>query len=252
MCIMLWSANWLICSLSASIISTIVSYLQNICHIIICLYMHKIGHNKYCHITHSWTQYTFHNLRDFHRTRDDQEQEEHWTIDTFDINKLVGVDIDIVVFSRRGIVAHTMLHFHFSDEKEVVLSIEGQLNEGKQYSFFTAMWGWYRNLFIRWTPQDLYGIRHLRKEPIRSYPLHLSQEVLVNLFKDCVYTTNRAYETPEKYTLINNNCTSALRKIARRHLTQLPRRHRSLLFAPWLPYFLKKKWALKLTEKKRY
>lgn len=111
--------------------------------------MHKIGHNKYCHITHNGTQYTFHNLRDFRRTRDDQEQEEHRTIDTFDSDKLIGANIDIVVFSRHGMVAHTMLHFHFTDKKELVLSIEGQLNKGKQYDFFTALRGGYRNLFIR-------------------------------------------------------------------------------------------------------
>lgn len=60
--------------------------------------MHKIGDNKYCTITHTDTQYTFHNLRDFQRTHEDYQQEQHWITDTFDVSKIERVDLIISPF----------------------------------------------------------------------------------------------------------------------------------------------------------
>lgn len=213
--------------------------------------MHKIWHNKYCHITHSWTQYTFHNLRDFHRTSEDYDQEQHRTTDTFDAAKISWVDMIISPFWPKNLVAHTMLTFYFSDDKKITLSVEAQLDQGNEYNFWKATFRGYYNLFIWWTEEDHLGLRKMRKEhPIR-YPLHLDNGNVEKLFIALIKHTNIVHAKHERYALLRNNCTSALRDTARKFFP-LPRWHRTVMFAPWLPYFLKKKWAVKLTEKVRY
>lgn len=213
--------------------------------------MYKTWHNKCCYVTYEWNKYTFHNLRDFSRTDDESKQEEFWTIDTFHSKKIIGMDMIITPFSRHDVVAHTMLTFHFSDGKHITLSVEAQLKENESYEFRKAMFLWYHNLYIRWTESDHLGLRHLRGEhPIR-YPLHLNNSKLEKLFVALVHKTNKVYTKQERYALLWNNCTSTLRNEAR-HFFPLPHWHRTLFFAPWLPFFLKKKWALKLTEKTIY
>jgi len=213
--------------------------------------MHKIGHNKYCHVTHEWTQYTFHNLRDFSWKHLDYTQEEHRITDTFDVSTLKGIDMIVSPFGPRNVIAHTMLTFYFSDSKSVSLSVEAQLDQWNDYNFWKATFRGYYNLYIRGTEKDHLWLRKLRKEhPIR-YPLHLDNKSLQKLFVALVHNTNEAHTKHERYALLSNNCTSALWNTARKFFP-LPRRHRTLLFAPWLPHFLKKKWALKLTEKTMY
>lgn len=213
--------------------------------------MHKIGHNKYCQVTHEGTLYTFHNLRDFRWTREDYTQEQHWVTDTFDVSALKSVDMIIAPFSWRHVLAHTMLTFHFTDKKQVTLSVEAQLEQGKEYGFWKATFLGYHNLYIWGTESDHVGLRHVRGESPFCYPLHLPKDRLENLFKQLVHKTNDSHAKHERYALLRNNCTSALWDSAR-HFFPLPRWHRTLLFAPRLPYFLKKKWALKLTERKKY
>lgn len=104
----------------------------------ICVSMHKIGQNKYCHVTHEGTQYTFHNLRDFSRTKEDYSQEQNWITDTFDANKITHVDMLIVPFGMHKLLAHTMLVFHFSNKKQIALSVEAQLDQGNEYKFLKA------------------------------------------------------------------------------------------------------------------
>lgn len=146
----------------------------------------------------------------------------------------------LVPFAWHNLVAHTILTFHFSDGKKVSLSVEAQLKEGRTYSFRKATFLGYRNLYIRATEADHLGLRRLRKDHPVRYPLHLPQSRLQGLFKELVEKTNEVAHTHERYALLRNNCTSALRDVAR-HYFPLPRRHRTLIFAPRLPYFLKKK-----------
>lgn len=213
--------------------------------------MHKIWHNKYCHVTHKWTQYTFHNLRDFQRTHEDYNQVEHWTTDTFDVRDLRSMDMIVSPFWPKNVVAHTMLTFYFGEKKSLTLSVEAQLEQGKEYNFWKASFLGYHNLYIRGTEKDHLWLRKMRKEhPIR-YPLHVDKLNIQKLFINLVHNTNTGHLKHERYALLWNNCTSALWNSAR-HYFPLPRWHWTLLFAPWLPHFLKKKWALKLTERKRY
>ncbi|MBP6911537.1 DUF4105 domain-containing protein [Patescibacteria group bacterium] len=113
-------------------------------------------------MTHEGTQYTFHHLREFSWTREDYTQEQHRTTDTFDVSKLVSVDMIIAPFSWRNVLAHTMLTFHFSDKKKVTLSVEAQLNQGNEYNFWKATFLGYYNLYIWGSEQDHVGLRHVR------------------------------------------------------------------------------------------
>lgn len=133
-----------------------------------------------------------------------------------------------------------MLTFYFSDNKSVTLSVEAQLEQGKEYNFRKATFRGYYNLYIRGTEKDHLGLRKLRHEhPIR-YPLHLDKVRLKEMFKAFIHHTNIVHEKHERYALLWNNCTSALWDTARKFFP-LPRRHRTVMFAPWLPHFLKKK-----------
>lgn len=210
--------------------------------------MHKIGQNKYCHITHEWTQYTFHHLRDFSWTKEDYSQEEHWITDTYDVSKITSIEMIIIPFGMHKLLAHTMLIFHFSDKRELGISVEAQLEQGKEYGMMKAIFLWYYNLYIWGTAKDLLWLRKIRKEKAYGYPLHLDTDKIQKLFVALTHKTNDAHKKHERYALLWNNCTSGLWNVARRFFS-LPSRHWTLFLVPRIPYFLKKKWALKLTER---
>ena len=93
------------------------------------------------------------------------------------------------------------------------------------------------------------GLRIFRNEKAYQYPVHLNTASIKKLFVDLTKETNIVESKPQRYNLINNNCTSGLRKVAREHL-KIPRWNYSLVFGWYLPKFLHDLGVIKLWEKK--
>lgn len=213
--------------------------------------MIKPGHQKFSRATQKWNTYTFHNLRDFSRTSEDNNQKQNWIRKDISINKINSLTMYINPFALNNMVGHTILCFGFSDWKEICLSVEWEQKIGKNYSFLRAFFFGYRVKYVRWTKKDTLNLRtKLRKDPIFGYPIHINNNQIKILLKDLIQETNASKNTYKKYTVFNNNCTSAVRNIARKHFP-IPKRHYSLLLASFLPKFLEKLGVLDRKEKQK-
>lgn len=212
--------------------------------------MLKPWFQKFCSITHVWSIYTFHNFRDFQWTTEWAEQKQHRITKDIDVQKITGLNMYICPFAFYDLIGHTFLEFKLNNEENFCLSVEGQQKIGEDYSFWKAIWPGYRTRFLRGTPQDIIGLRILRKERLIKYPLHLKLTNIKTLFDDLVQATNDSKNHDQKYGMIFNNCASSLWKIARKHLP-LSKWHFGLLFNRFLPRFLSKLGVVKLEERRK-
>jgi hypothetical protein len=151
----------------------------------------------------------------------------------------------------RNIIGHSILGFGCQDGTKVFLSIEGEQEQGKSYSFWRAIYPGYRIRYIWGSERDIIGLRtKLRKETTYRYPLHIQPEIIQQIFQDLVIETNLAKTNTKSYGLIFHNCTSSLRSAASKHIP-MKKRHLGLIFNTLLPKYLQKLQVLKLAEKER-
>jgi len=213
--------------------------------------MIKPGQQKFCQISQEWDFLKFHNLRDFRWTSEWIDQKQNRIEKIFELNKIKSLDLYISPFAFHNWIWHTILGFNFSDDKKIYLSVEWQLDIGEKYSFWKAIWPWYRIRYIRWTEKDIIWLRaEFWKEKIYKYPLHISIDMIKSLFLWFVWKTNESKNHTEHYGLIANNCTSSLWITAKQHLN-MKKWHWGLVFNKFLPKFLNKLDILNLNEKER-
>ena len=152
-------------------------------------------------------------------------------------------------FALHNLIGHTILSFGFSNGKKICLTVESELKLHEEYNIFKGFFPGYRMRYIRGSETDILNLRIFRKEHLHGYPLHLNTSTIQKLFLDLVKKTNQAETQYIQYNILFNNCTSALRNTAKKHLS-IPKRHYSLLFNAFLPKFLHKFGVVKVNEKK--
>ncbi len=212
--------------------------------------MLKPWFQQICTVKKEWSVYTFHNLRDFHRTTQGAGQKQNWIEKSFDSSKIDKVWVYFNPFAFHNRIGHTFLEFWFSDGQKLCVSAEGEQKLGESYSVIKSIRPWYRIRYLRWTHADTIGLRFNRKDKLYVYPMYMSKEHIQQLFRDLVEETNKTGKHNEPYWLLFNNCTSWLRMVARKHLP-IPKWNIWLLFNKFLPKMLHKLDVLKLSERKR-
>lgn len=161
------------------------------------------------------TLLTFHAVRDFFYTAEDQ-YEVRYTEKTVDITTLSSVDYLVVPFGEWDGPAHTLLSFEFTtddgDTEYIVISVEIRKEADESFSVFKGLFRNYEIMYVVGTEQDLIGLRtNYRNNEAYLYPIDASPEKKQAVLRSMIDRINALHKKPEFYNTLTNNCTSNIR-----------------------------------------
>jgi hypothetical protein len=153
---------------------------------------------------------TIRNVRNF-VYRSEFDYDEHWEERTYDLSKLVGVDVFLVYWGSPWI-AHTIMSWVFEDAPPLAISIETRKEVGEEYS---AVRGFFRQFEIYYVVADELDVirlrTHYRGEEVYLYrllaPPELARKILMAYFE----VINQLTTEPRWYNAFRYNCTTAIR-----------------------------------------
>ncbi|MBC2886201.1 DUF4105 domain-containing protein [Ochrobactrum sp. CM-21-5] len=179
---------------------------------------------------------TLSNIRDFiWRTSEDFTPD--WKEETYDLNKLMTVDVYLSYWSGPAI-AHTLLSFGFDDQRHVVFSGEIRREHHEVYSSIAGFFREYELAMIAAEERDIIYLRsNIRKENIYRYRVKLPPAAAKELFLSYVKLGNELAETPKFYNTLITNCTTIIYHMARLLDPTFPFDYRILL-SGYLPGYL--------------
>lgn len=203
--------------------------------------VYKPNYQRQCSIQEDVAgNFVFSNIRDFTWKSEDSTQKQKWIDDVFSPKNIEKVYLFNEPFWPWNLIAHTMISFHFTDWRNLCLSIEAPLYEWKNYSFRKAITFQYAIMYIRWTQHDHVTLRtKLRWWTLTKYLLNINKEHAQELFLMLIKETQKVEKQKSRYNLIANNCLTAMWRIISAHF-QLPRWHWSLLLARFSSNFFAK------------
>ena len=139
--------------------------------------------------------------------------EEDYDVRHFDkelkISDVQGVDFIVVPFQNTPALAHTMLSFGLADGQQIVVSVEGRLEQGEQYSTLGGAMDGYELMVVVGTERDLILLRtEVRKVEVYLYPTRVTPPQAQKLFMAMLTRANQLARQPEFYDLLTNNCTT--------------------------------------------
>lgn len=130
---------------------------------------------------------------------------------TFDPAKLEKVQLAVVYWEDFFYIAHNMLNFHFSDGKNLTVSVEPRTPEGVDREAFTCLCKQHEVLLILSVPEDLFDLRtKIRGEDLYLYELDLTREEAGKLLDFILKKTRSLARNPEFYHLTAANCITTL------------------------------------------
>jgi hypothetical protein len=152
---------------------------------------------------------TVRNVRSFAYTSE-TEFTPHWETRTYDLSKLIGVDL---FFSFWGSphIAHTIMSFQFAEGPPLAISIETRRERSEVYS---AIKGFFRQFELYYVVADERDVVRLRTsyrgEQVRLYRLRMPVErargVLLSYFDE----VNELARRPYWYNALTHNCTTSI------------------------------------------
>lgn len=160
---------------------------------------------------------TIHNVRDWtYDTRNPISTD--WTTATVDPNKIKRVWFIVEPFSAIKVIGHTFLSFEFEDGTTLDFSVEARREEVETYSAWKGLFNEYE-LNYQWGTERDFVARRLvyLNHPLRMYPLTLSHDSSVALFRSLLEETNKLAEKPRFYNTLTANCTNVLAHIVNAH-----------------------------------
>ncbi len=139
--------------------------------------------------------------------------EEDYDVRHFDrelkLSDVRTVDFIVVPFQNTPALAHTMLSFGLADGEQIVVSVEGRLEQGEQYSTLGGALDGYELMVVIGTERDLILLRtEVRKVDVYLYPTRVSPEQAQKMFLAMLMRANELARKPEFYDLLTNNCTT--------------------------------------------
>lgn len=157
---------------------------------------------------------TVHNIRNIRHGDARQADGTEYFSRTWHLDKLERVWFGLSHFGPYGL-AHSFLSLEFSDGEYLGISIEARMRPGQRYRPMMGLFRQYTKIYIAATEQDVIGLRsHRRGENVLLYPVNGTKEdaqrFILKLFDDA----NAAYENPEFYNTILDNCLTNLLKHA--------------------------------------
>lgn len=182
---------------------------------------------------------TVHNVREF-TYRSEFDYKPAYSDQTYDLNKLEGVDL-ISVYWMGSAIAHTMLSFHFANDRYLTFSIEIRREKDEQYSALKGFFRQYELIYIVADEKDVVGLRtNYRNNPpedVYIYPVKSSVKKLRKLFLQYIHRLNELHDKPEFYNTLTDNCTTGIWLNARVNENAVPLSWKVFL-SGYLPEYL--------------
>ncbi len=155
---------------------------------------------------------TLHNIHNFKYTTENNYEASYYD-ETFDINKLIGIDF-IATYWMGPSIAHTFLSFTFSDNKHLAISIEARKEIGEPYSMLRGFFKENELYYVVASERDLIGLRtNIRTNPpehVYMYQVKAKPEDEKKVFLNYIKKLNELKKTPEFYNTLTTNCTTSI------------------------------------------
>ncbi|MDX1947160.1 MAG: DUF4105 domain-containing protein [Pirellulaceae bacterium] len=137
---------------------------------------------------------------------------------TYDLNRLVGVDFVQIPFNENRAIAHTLLSFAFDDGQHLGISIEVRLEKGESYSPAIGLFNQYELMYVVADERDLLPVRtEQRACDVYLYRTRATPTDARKLLVAMLERANALRDKPEFYHTLTNNCTTNIV----RHVNQL-------------------------------
>lgn len=168
------------------------------------------GQEKLAQIDVSGSKIKVSNFRDF-KWQDDGDVKSIYSQEEFDLDKLQGVDVIISHFSDFEGLVHIFLSFRFSDNRNIVVSVETRREIGEEFSPWLGLLRKFEIIYVVGSEEDIIGVRtDIRKERIYIYPTVATPQKSKDLFLLLVEDINNIYIQPAFYNTLFNNCTNVI------------------------------------------
>lgn len=198
------------------------------------------------YVTQDKNLYTFHNIRNF-TYRSETDYTPHYYDKTYDIDKLVGVDI-IAVYWMGPAVAHVFVSFGFSDGEHLAVSIEIRKEKSEGYSMIKGFFRQYELHYVVADERDVIGLRtNYRFNPVEDvyiYPMAGNLEDARQMFLNYIKEINKLYKSPEFYNTLTTNCTTNIWLNAGKNSENIPFSWK-ILISGYVPEYLYEHGRLK-------
>ena len=147
------------------------------------------------------------NIRDF-RYHSEQDYNIRYKDMTLDLNELKHIDLAVSHWDGNDAIAHTMLIFHFSRWRTLVLSMETRIPQGQNQNGIAGLFKQYEIMPVIGTPEDLLDLRSkYRGEDLFIYRINTGPEENKLVFTAVI---NYLQQQPEFYNTLTRNCTTSL------------------------------------------
>ena len=155
---------------------------------------------------------TINNIRNFRHDDLSADNGQEYLSRTWHLDDLERVWFGLSHFGPYGL-AHSFLSLEFSDGEYLGISIEARMRPGQRYRPLVGMFRQYTKVYVAATERDVIGLRsHARRETVYLYPVTAAREEAEKFVLALVDDANAAYETPEFYNTILDNCLTNLLK----------------------------------------
>jgi hypothetical protein len=159
-------------------------------------------------------RFTLENVRNFHY-RSDGDFDEIWETRTYDLSKLVGVDVFLSYWGS-PMIAHTIASWEFEDGQHLAISIETRKEVGESYSAVLGFFRQYELYYVAADERDVIGVRaNHRGEDVSLYRLRTPIPVARAILLDYLKSMNSLVDEPTWYNALTTNCTTTIRRHAR-------------------------------------
>jgi hypothetical protein len=153
---------------------------------------------------------TVHKVRNFDY-RSETDYDEHWETRTYDLNKLLGVDLFLSYWGS-PVIAHTIASWEFADQPPLAISIEARKAAGQSYSAVRGFFRQYMLYYVVADERDVIGVRtNYRGEEVYLYRIKMPLDRARALLLQYVGDINRLAEHPRWYNALTQSCTTTIR-----------------------------------------
>ena len=153
---------------------------------------------------------TIQNLRNFdYRSVDDYMP--RWETRTYDLSRLVGMDIYFFYWGSPWI-AHTIMSWEFEDGPPFAISIETRKESGEEYSALRGFFRQFELYYVVADERDVIRLRtNVRGDEGYLYRLDWSPSDARALLRAYLEEVNRIARSPRWYNAFDHNCSTTIR-----------------------------------------
>ncbi|HWP65528.1 MAG TPA: DUF4105 domain-containing protein [Candidatus Limnocylindria bacterium] len=153
---------------------------------------------------------TVHNVRNF-TYRSETDYTPHWETRTYDLDRIVGLDIFLSTWGS-PYIAHTIMSWEFASGPPLAISIETRKERGEQYSAVRGFFRQYELYYVVADERDVIGLRAAhRGERVSLYRLAVPPEVARRLLVAYLGAADQLAVHPRWYNAFTHNCTTTIR-----------------------------------------